>query len=91
MVSEIDLQWVILMIYFIVKCVNLNVLINEHLIIKASDDDQPSKVNTSLSFSCKSPERVLTGPNSTTCMDDGNWEPDPKDVECKGIHSWLRH
>ena len=29
---------------------------------------------------------VLSGPNATTCMSNGLWEPNPRDVKCKGQH-----
>ena len=35
-------------------------------------------------FSCP-PGLVLTGPNTTTCMENGEWEPEPRKIECKGI------
>ena len=38
---------------------------------------------TNITFSCP-PELVLTGPNSSTCMGNGEWEPDIREVECKG-------
>jgi hypothetical protein len=37
----------------------------------------------SVSFTCSS-GLVLTGPNSSTCMENGEWEPDPREVACKG-------
>ena len=37
-----------------------------------------------LTFECP-PRYVLSGPNTTTCMRNGEWEPDPREVECKGI------
>ena len=30
------------------------------------------------------PQYALIGPNTTTCMGNGEWEPDPREVECKG-------
>ena len=39
---------------------------------------------TVLSFDCP-PQYALSGPNATTCMGNGEWEPDPRDAECKGI------
>ena len=27
---------------------------------------------------------VLIGPNSSTCMSNGRWEPHPREVKCKG-------
>lgn len=38
-----------------------------------------------LTFVCP-PQHVLIGPNITTCMGNGQWEPNPRDVECKGIY-----
>ena len=38
---------------------------------------------SNISFSCP-PGLVLTGPNSSTCLGNGEWEPDPRDVKCKG-------
>ena len=40
-------------------------------------------------FTCAN-RLVLTGPNSTTCMSNGEWEPDPKDLKCKGQHVYNR-
>ena len=34
-----------------------------------------------MTFACP-PGLVLTGPNSVTCEWNGEWEPDPNDVEC---------
>ena len=38
---------------------------------------------TNITFTC-SPGLVLSGPNSSTCTRNGEWEPSPKEVECKG-------
>ena len=43
----------------------------------------PATEGTTLTFDCP-PEYVLVGPNTTTCIGNGEWEPDPKVVECKG-------
>ena len=45
---------------------------------------EPSLEGAVLSFAC-SPQRILIGTNTTTCMGNGGWEPDPREVECKGI------
>jgi hypothetical protein len=36
-----------------------------------------------ISFDCP-PGFVLAGPNSSTCIGNGEWEPEPRDVRCKG-------
>ena len=38
---------------------------------------------TNITFSCP-PGMVLTGPTTVTCMGNGEWEPDPTEVQCKG-------
>ena len=30
------------------------------------------------------PQYALIGPDTTTCMGNGEWETDPREVECKG-------
>ena len=44
-----------------------------------------ARVGTVISFSCLDSKLVLIGPNSSTCMGNGEWEPDPREIECKGI------
>jgi hypothetical protein len=44
----------------------------------------PALEGTVLSFGCPH-QYVLIGPNTTMCMGNGEWEPDPREVECKGI------
>ena len=55
---------------------------NDSVIIESYMD--PSLEGAVLSFDC-APQHVLIGPNTTTCMGNGEWEPDPREVECKGI------
>ena len=42
----------------------------------------------SINFSCSS-GLELTGPNSSTCMGNGEWEPDPREVACEGGNESL--
>ena len=41
----------------------------------------PLLKGSTLSYSC-SPGLVLVGPNTATCMENGEWEPDPREVNC---------
>ena len=43
-------------------------------------------VGSIINFTCPF-ELILSGPNSTVCTMYGQWEPDPKEVECtlKGL------
>ena len=43
----------------------------------------PALVGTVAAISCPS-GMVLTGPNVTTCMANGHWDPVPKITMCKG-------
>ena len=51
--------------------------------VQVSDDMTDDVLKKSVSFSCL-PGMVLNGPNSTTCMENGEWEPDPREVACNG-------
>jgi hypothetical protein len=44
----------------------------------------PATEGATVTFDCPH-EHILTGPNTTTCMGNGKWEPDPREVECSGM------
>ena len=50
----------------------------------------PAVKGTSVYFSCPL-ELVLTGPNISTCVRNGEWEPDLREVECRGNNFTLAH
>ena len=43
----------------------------------------PPRDGDSVVLSCP-PGLALTGPNLTTCMENGEWEPDPRHAACRG-------
>ena len=45
----------------------------------------PAMEGTTVIFYCP-PQYILTGPNTITCMGNGEWEPDPREVECNGTY-----
>ena len=45
--------------------------------------EDPALEGENIIFMC-SPESMLSGPNASTCMRSGEWEPHPKDVACAG-------
>ena len=51
----------------------------------------PALEGTSVTLKCSSPNLVLMGPNTTTCMGNREWEPDPRDVNCAGEIGRFRH
>ena len=59
--------------------------------IEGYDDIIPIE-GTTISFSC-APGLVLIGPNSATCTENGEWEPDPRQPICTGyrfLHDTAR-
>ena len=40
---------------------------------------------TNVTFTCP-PGLVLIGSDTSICMGNGEWEPNPNEVECKGEH-----
>ena len=60
-----------------VKCVPP--LTEENVIANYS---YPAIERTTITFTCSDPGLVLNGLNSSTCMGNGEWEPDPMDVQC---------
>ena len=67
---------------YAVKCGALTGVVGASVQV-AFDDRQPALEGTTVSFSCP-PGLVLAGPNTTTCMENGEWEPDPTNIKCKG-------
>ena len=41
---------------------------------------------STVSFSCP-PEFMLSGPDSATCTENGEWEPDPRGIMCHHLTS----
>ena len=69
---------------FSVKCNDL--LFNDSLTVMGYS--QPAIVGSYVTFSCPLGMELI-GPNSTTCMENGEWEPDPKKLECKGLYNII--
>ena len=72
----------------IVKCVHpLNLpMIDES--VRASLETDPPLMETNATFSCL-PGLVFRGPYMSTCMENGEWEPDPRKAECLGKHTSI--
>ena len=71
----------VMMSLYIADCGYPNFQVDSPVLVMGYSD--PAREGTAITFSC-SPGLVLTGPNTTTCMDNGQWEPDPREVKCKG-------
>ena len=44
----------------------------------------PALEGQNITFICPSPQQEISGPNSSICMENGEWDPDPGKVECTG-------
>ena len=59
----------------------LSTVSNESVPNVVGYDDIIPVEGTTIRFSCP-PGLVITGPNSATCKENGEWEPDPSGVKC---------
>ena len=50
--------------------------------VRIADHHSPALEGGTLTFSCP-PGKTLIGPNTTTCMENGEWEPNMGIVEVK--------
>ena len=51
--------------------------------ISIRDSMNPAIEGTNVTFIC-APGLILNGPNISTCMRNGEWEPDPQKLRCLG-------
>ena len=70
-----------------VKCEDPTSQINSRS-VTASDFRNPAVEGHNVMFSCPS-GLMLTGPNTSTCMGNGEWEPDPGELKCLGDKNTL--
>ena len=65
-----------------VGCTNLpQSAINSY--VRINGNQNSTAESTNITLSCP-PGLVLSGPSTSTCMGNGEWEPDPRELECKG-------
>ena len=57
---------------------------SETVVVSEYTPDWPVVEGTNVIFGCSN-GLVLSGPNVSTCMENGQWVPDPSEVKCKGI------
>ena len=51
--------------------------------VRVTEYRDPALEGTTVMFSCPT-GLTLTGSSSSTCMEDGEWEPDLREIKCKG-------
>ena len=67
------------MMCYVGKCDDPLMLIHNDVIVMAYED--PALEGESITFTCPT-GAILIGPNSSICARNGEWEPDPREVEC---------
>ena len=68
------------MMCYVGKCDDPSKLIHSDVIVM--DYEDPALEGENIIFTCPT-GALLTGPNTSTCVENGEWEPDPRDVECR--------
>ena len=63
---------------YTVQCKDIRRFTNEGILAAGNT---PALEGSSVMFACP-PGLVLVGLNTTTCMGNGEWEPDPKGAKC---------
>ena len=64
------------------NCGNPNSETNSSIKLMEFSDPRPALEGVTVNFTC-APGMILTGPNSTTCTENGLWDPDPRDTQCR--------
>ena len=52
--------------------------------VRVMDYEDPALEGAIITFTCVFGSAMFSGPNSSTCMGDGEWEPDPNEANCTG-------
>ena len=68
---------------FSAKCEDLASQVDGSTMVVGYRD--PAVEGTNVTFSCP-PGLVLTRPDISTCMRNGEWEPNPGEIKCLGGH-----
>ena len=66
-----------------VNCENPSAQLDDSIMVVGYSASGTAR-GTNITFSCPHEQLVLTGPDSSTCIGNGEWEPDLREVECKG-------
>ena len=71
--------------YITVQCISLlQLLSEENKTLVNANYKYPAIEGTIAVFSCSSSGYMLTGPSTVACMGNGEWVPDPREVQCEG-------
>ena len=58
-------------------------MLNDSVAVVSGSQDSPPLEGQLIIYTCP-PEFMQTGPNASVCTGNGEWEPDPGQVDCIG-------
>ena len=73
--------------YMIGKCDSPVELIHSDVIIVVGYED-PALKGENITFTCPT-GAIISGPNSSMCMESGEWEPDLRELDCIHTHELM--
>ena len=71
------------MMCYVGKCDDPSTLIHNNVTVSGYED--PALEGENITLTCAT-GAILSGPNSSICARNGEWEPDPRAVECTHEH-----
>jgi hypothetical protein len=63
-------------------------ILRDESVVISGNTESPILEGSTITYSCSIGE-TLTGSNTSTCTDNGYWEPDPMDISCTGNHNYY--
>ena len=79
-----------LRIYNLIKIINIGECgyptPRDEMVTTFGHTEGPWLEGNTISYSCPSGLKIA-GTNTSTCMDNGQWEPHPSDITCTGNHN----
>ena len=73
-------HWVAKLSFFVAAC-NYSRLQEGNTVVRIINYSRPALEGTSIMFDCP-PGLELTGSESSTCTENGDWTPDPRNITC---------
>jgi hypothetical protein len=81
--AMIVIVYAYILVFHAVICDLPTSLLRHPVIVDAGSQDNPHREGQFIIYTCP-PGFVLTGPNASVCTENGEWEPDPRELDCIG-------
>ena len=84
MMKRLRLICMMFLVLHTVRCdLPEQLLLHRHVTVDTGSQNYPLMEGQYITYTCP-PGLVLTGPNASECMENGEWEPDPRGAHCIG-------